>query len=230
MKHSFFAALLLVCAIAMPHRASAVEATVGQTKLELPAPKGYCALDKKNRADAQVLAAVQSALQGRNELLAHFVPCGILDAWHTGKAESLTGDSLEYQASIRLKDTQVKPTYSTDLCGIIRKQSPEFTQKMTDALQSSFKKANELAGNIEFGSMKIYGVLREDKSGCYYGAIMKAKMDGKEETTFTVVAASVVKSKLIFTYFGGDLEDDNTIKRLLAASGEMVAGLHARNR
>jgi hypothetical protein len=55
-------------------------------------------------------------------------------------------------------------------------------------------------------------------------------MDGKEETTFTVVAASVVKSKLIFTYFGGDLEDDNTIKRLLAASGEMVAGLHARNR
>lgn len=214
-----------------PYSAGAVEVTVGQTRIELTAPKGYCALDNKHEANSRLLAEVRHGLDGHNALLGMFWPCDSLNAWHEGNIKfEGARDTLQYQVSFVVKDRLVSPSLPQEMCSDLQKQGPSIIGEANKRYVELYKKLKGLAEHVEFGSIKFYGVLRQDVTGCYFGEVMKEKIDGKEYTRFIVVGSTVVKRKMISSYFQAELKDENTIQRLLELSQKNIAVLRERNR
>jgi len=229
MKYLLFVGLAFAGAFGLPDKAAAVDVIVGQTKIELVGPKNFCLLDKKHSLDSQVLDLTQQTIQGRNELLAMFADCTRLAAWHDGKADDL-GDTFDFQVSLRAKNLNASKAAVTDICSTLRKQATEISKTVEGLVGSNVKAIKELAGKLEFNSLQIYGILHEDDTGCYFGGIVKLKIEDKVEVLFNVGAVTVVRSRLVFANHGGDSKDESGAKRLLATSRETVAALRARNR
>jgi hypothetical protein len=228
MKYLLFGGLALAGAFGLPYEVAAVEVTIGQAKIELVGPRNFCLLDKKNSLDSQVLDITQRTIQGRNELLAMFADCTRLAAWHDGKADDL-GDTFDFQVSLKAKNMNATKAAVTDICGALRKQAAEISKTAEGLAASNVKAIKELAQKVEFNSLKIYGVLHEDDTGCYSGSVLTMKVEDRVEVLFNVGAVTVVKSRLVFANHGGDTKDETGAKRLLATSRETVAAFRARN-
>lgn len=229
MKYLLLGGLAFAGAFGLPHEATAVEVTIGQTKIELVGPKDFCQLDKKHSLDSQVLDLTQQTIQGRNELLAMFADCARLAAWHDGKADDL-GNTFDFQVSLKAKNLNATKAAVTDICGALRKQAAEISKTAEGLAASNIKAIKELVGKVEFNSLQIYGILHEDDTGCFFGGVLKMKIEDKVEVLFNVGAVTVVRSRLVFANHGGDSKDESAAKRLLATSRETVAALRARNR
>lgn len=228
MTHRLLGGLVLAGAFVISHQVDAFEAVVGQAKIELVGPKDFCPLDKKHSLDSQVINLTQQTIQGRNELLAIFVDCARLASWHEGAVDDL-GDTFDFQVSLRAKNINANKAAVTDICGGLRKQGAEIFKTAEGLAATNVKAIKEFAGKVEFNALQVYGVLHEDDTGCYFGAILKMKIEDKVELHFNVGAVTTIKSKLLFANHGSDFKDESTVKRLLATSRETVAALRARN-
>jgi len=228
MKYLLLAGLAIAEAFGLPLEAAAVEVTIGQAKLELVGPKNFCLLDKNNSLDSQVLDLTQRTIQGRNELLAMFADCTRLAAWRDGKADDL-GDTFDFQVSLKAKNMNATKAALTDVCGAVRKQAAEISKTAEGLAASNIKAIKQLAQKVEFNSLQIYGILHEDETGCYFGGVLKMKVEDRVEVLFNVGAITVVKNRLVFANHGGDSKDEAGAKRLLATSRETVAAFRARN-
>jgi len=158
-----------------------------------------------------------------------FADCTRLAAWHDGKADDL-GDTFDFQVSLKARNLNATKAAVTDICGALRKQAAEISKTAEGLGASNIKAIKELAGKVEFNSLQIYAILHEDDTGCYFGSVLKMKIEDKVEVLFNVGAVTVVRSRLVFANHGGDSKDESGAKRLLATSRETVAALRARNR
>lgn len=228
MMYLLLSCLALAGAFVISHQAGALEVAIGQTKIELVGPKDFCPLDKKHSLDSQVINLTQQTVQGRNELLAIFVDCARLASWHDGKIDDL-GDTFDFQVSLRAKNVNANKAAVTDICGAFRKQGAEIFKTAEDLAAANVKAIQEFAGKVEFNALQIYGVLHEDDTGCYFGAILKMKIEDRVELQFSVGAVTIIRNRLVFANHGSDFKDEGTVKRLLATSRETVAALRARN-
>jgi len=224
------AGLVLLCMLGMAAPAAAVEVNVGQTKLELLAPKGFCPLERSVPIDSGLIDIMQQAVQGRNEVLAAFAECGRLKAWRAGEAED-AGDVFSYVVSLKVKDvTASVKTHVSSSCALLRKQGAAFVKGAGEFNADRIKDIKALAGKVELNGMQMYGVLHEDDTGCYFGTMQKYKFDTGVETTFSVKTITVIKGKLIFTEHEDFFKDAAVIKRLLTTTRETIAAVLARNR
>ncbi len=213
-----------------PPRPGAVQVTVGQTKIELTAPDGYCALDRKHNLDSQVLTAAQIGLEGHNTVLGVFWPCAALDAARESKLKFVAmNDALQYQVSHVVKDRILSASAVRDLCDSFRKQAPELSDEIKKHAAAAYNKLKERAIDMIPGTMTMYGVLAQDDSACYFGQILKGNFEGRDYTKFIVAGTALIKSKAISSYFQAELTDESTIKRLLDLSQKNVAALRERN-
>lgn len=222
-------AALIVLACLGGQAASALEADVGGVRINVVGPKSYCPLEKANPADKEMLETNQELLKGKNDLLAIFASCDRLTAWRAGKADSL-GDSAQYQVSLKNKTQQ----YAADkmipqLCAEIRKSGSAAIKSAETEINKRYDSVKATAGSLKVNEQKLYGVLHEDKTGCYHGIVQKLEVEGKATTMFIVQAFLVVKGKLLFFNNGSDLEGPATVQRLLEASRSAVAATLAQN-
>lgn len=222
--------ILLACAVLLSGEAAANDVTIGQTKVTLVAPKGFCALDRQHSLDSQVIKFMEQAVQGRNEVLGVFVDCQRRKSWRAGETDDL-GETFGYAVSLKVKDRQASAqTDIPSMCAAFRKQGAAIVKDAGEIATGNIKDIKEFAGKIELNSMQMYGVLHEDNTGCYFGTVQKYKIDDQVETMFSAKAVTVVKRKLVFTEYEGNFKDENVVKRLLATQRETIAALLARNR
>jgi hypothetical protein len=218
----------LALAVGSSHRVDALEVAIGRTKIELVGPKDFCPLDNNHSLDSQAINLIQQTVQGRNELLAVFINCARLADWHDGKTDDI-GDTFEFQVSLKAKNVNANKASVTDICSVLRKQGAEIFKTTEGLMATNVKAIKELAGKIELNALEIYGVLHEDDTGCYFGSILKMKVEDKVELHFNVSAVTTVRNKLVFANHSSDFKDESTVQRLLATSQETVAAFRARN-
>jgi hypothetical protein len=208
-------------------QSDAVEVSAFDVRINLPAPKGYCPLEKQNPAESQALDAMQQGI--KNELLSAFAQCDRLKAWREGKANEI-GNTANYQLSLstkaqRLSAQQVIPS----VCAEFRKQGATIVKDAKAEINKRLESVEILAKQLKLNTQKVYGVLHEDKTGCYIGIIQKFEVKGKIETLFTVDAITVVKGKIIYFYLDGDLDGSSAIQRQLATSRSTIEATLAQN-
>jgi len=218
----------LALAAGNSHQVDALEVAIGRTKIELVGPKDFCPLDKNHSLDSQAIKLIQQTVEGRNELLAVFIDCARLADWHDGKTDDI-GDTFEFQVSLTAKNVNANKASVTDICGALRKQGAEIVKTMEGLLATNVKAIQELAGKLEFNALEMYGVLHEDDTGCYFGSILKIKIEDKVELHFTVSAVTAVRNRLVIANHSSDFKDESTVQRLLATSKETVVAFRARN-
>ena len=222
------AALLIFASIAV-HHADALEVAVGDTRINLAGPKGYCAMDKKNPTDREMLAASQELLKGRIELLAVYASCDRLASWRAGKIES-PGDSAQYQISLQNKPKQfAAEAIIPAICTEFRKNAAAVYKGAQAEINKRFDAVASTASRLKVNDQQAYGVLHEDKTGCYNGILQKLEINGKVASMFIVQAITVVKGKLLFFNFGNEIEGPATAQRVLEISRSTVAATLAQN-
>jgi hypothetical protein len=229
MKRLSLICSFLLFATAIVQHARALEIAVGEARIKVAAPNGYCPLDRKHPLDIHVITATQQAIQPRNEELAMFVACDRLKAWRDGKTDDL-GDTADYQVQVKMKTQnfsaqEMIPT----TCKILRKQGAAIVKGTEGQIAENFKSIEALAGKIQLNSQEMYGVLHEDKTGCYAGLLQKLELNDKPETVFVVMTITVVKGKVLYFYHGSSLTGPSTIARLLSTSRSTIAATLAQN-
>jgi len=229
MKRLLWITTLIPLFATISQQSKAVEVTVGEVQINLAAPKGYCPLDKQNSAERQVLDAMQQVNQGRTEELGAFAQCDRLKAWREGKADDL-GNTADYQVSLNMKGRRLSAEREIPgMCATFRKQGAAIVRDMKEENKKRVESVEIFAKNVKLNSQKMYGVLHEDKSGCYVGFVQKLAINDKMETVFIVSAITVVKNKMIFFYHGSTLDGPSAIQRLLATSRATVEATLAQN-
>jgi hypothetical protein len=214
----------------MPSEVAAIEVTVGQTKLVLVAPRGFCPLDRRHSVDSQFIDLMQQAAQGDKEVLGAFANCRRLRSWRAGSADDL-GGIFSYAVSLLAKNFDASALIDLPtMCATFRQQGVGITKNAERATAERIDEIKELAGKIELNSMQMYGVLHEDDMGCYLGTVQKFKIGESVETTFSVNVFTVIKRKMIFAVHQSDFKDETVVQRSLAISRETVAAMLARNR
>jgi len=220
--------LTVVGALVITDRAGALEVAIGQTKIELVGPNDFCPLDKEHSLDSQVISWTQQSVQGRNEVLAVFIDCARLADWHDGKTDDL-GETVDFQVSLKAKTVNANRRAVTDICAALRQKGDEITKTAEGVMAINVEAIKEFAGKIAFDALQPYGVLHEDDTGCYFGSILKMKVEDRVDLHFNVGAVTTIRNRLVFANHSSDFKDDSTIKRLLATSRETIAALRARN-
>jgi len=229
-KHFLLAGALLTAG-----DAAATEVTIQFTKVTLVAPKGFCPLDWQRLSDSRELGIMQQIAQGSSEVLGAFADCQRLGPWRAGETDDL-GETFRYAVPLVAKNyTASRRTEVPAICDAYRKRGAALVKGAEERKIANFKDIKELAGKIELISMQMYGVLHEDTAACYIGIVERYKIEDNVETSFSVVALTTIKRKLIITGYDGSYEDGNVIKRLdvikrlLATQRETIAELVERN-
>jgi hypothetical protein len=220
------AALIPFIAVITP-QSKAMEVSAGDVQINLAAPKGYCPLEKQYPAESQALDAMQQAIQ--NEELGAFALCDRLKAWREGKTNNI-GNIANYQLSVRTKAQRLSAQQVIpSVCAEFRKQGAAIVKDAKAEINKRLESVEILAKQLKLNSQKIYGVLHEDKTGCYVGIIQKFSDNGKIETLFTVDVITVVKGKIIHFYNDANLDGPSAIQRLLAVSRSTIEATLAQN-
>jgi hypothetical protein len=229
MKGLLWIVALVLFAVVATQQTKALEVIVGEAKIKIAGPKGYCALDKKHPADSQTITTMQQSIQGRNEEVAVFARCDRLKAWRDGKADNL-GNTADYQVSLRMKGQNVSAQQAIPgVCAEFRKKGVALVKGAENEIDERYDSVKELAGKLKINSQEMYGILHEDKSGCYAGIIQKLNINDKAETVFIVQAITVVKGKMLFFYHGSDFDGPSAIQQLLDTSRSTIAATLAQN-
>jgi hypothetical protein len=231
MKRLLWLIAVLVPFIAINTQLSkAVEVYAGDTKVNLAAPDGYCPLEKEHPMDGQALNVMQQAIQGRNEELALFVPCGRLKAWREGKAEGFGDNTADYQILLDAKSKRFSPQQVIpSVCSEFRKQGVKLSKNAVEEFNKNLDSIELFAKNVKVNSQEMYGVLHEDRTGCYVGFVQKTAVYDRIETWFTVHAVTVVKGKAIYFFYNDKFENPEVIQRILATTRSTVEATLAQN-
>ena len=209
--------------------ARALEVGAGEVRVSLAGPKGFCPSEKKIPADKEMLTANQDLLKGTSDLLGIFVLCDRLTAWRAGKVDTL-GDSAQYQISLKNKGQQYSAEKTIPaICAEARKNGGAMIKSAEAEINKRYESVKATAGSLKVNDQKFYGVLHEDKTGCYHGIVQKLDIDDKVTTMFIVQAFIVVKGKMLFFNYGNDLEGPATVQRVLDTSRATVAATLAQN-
>src|SRR5215470_10846805 len=140
-------AVFLMCRLVIPSEAAAIEVTVGQTKLVLVAPKGFCPFDRRHSRDSQLIDLMQQATQGDKEVLGAFANCRRLKSWRAGSADDL-GGTFSYAVSLKAKNLDESALIDIPTaCATFRQQGAGITKNAERATAERIDEIKELAGN-----------------------------------------------------------------------------------
>jgi hypothetical protein len=230
MKRLLCVTALLPFIAVITEQARAVEVSVGEVQINLAAPDEYCLLEKEHPMDSEALNVMQQAIQGRNEELALFVPCGRLKAWREGKAEGFGDNTADYQILLDAKSKKFSPQQVIPrVCSDFRKQGEKISKKAVEEFNKNLDSIELFAKNVKVNSQEMYGVLHEDRTGCYVGFVQKTAIYDKIETWFTVHAVTVVEGKAIYFFYNDKFDNPAVIQRILATTRSTIEATLAQN-
>lgn len=223
-------ALSLVCSLAaLP--ASAADVTVGDVSLRLPQPPGQCEMDPVVATDARLFASLHASLaKAGNRLLMLSANCSELKDWRNGKR--LVLDHLaQYQTVLALQNgdlpgspQELVDRYCNDMLAATEQSMPGTGPRAEDRVEAASK-------IVRVNEMKYLGVVAAEPLVCYAATLHKFVVENAGEfTQVTLIAATVVRNKIVICYLFAPYAGRSTIPKLLALQRANVRQLQRANR
>lgn len=185
-----------VGALAFVSLSHAETATIGSTKVELPQPPGYCALDVANASDARLKSLLTEMIaKGGNVLLGHHVDCKQLDAWRKGSGK-LLDDFVQYQS--RNVDVPFGAAEVSTTCKDLQQAGQILAESAVKTVQPIYEAASK---SIRLNEMKIISATPVQDGTCYVSMLQRLRTEyGTEKTQLCVFSVHSVRDKLVFYY------------------------------
>ncbi len=184
-------------------------------------------LDANNRADVQGLTGVERS-SGGNQLLALYADCKELDEWRDHR-RPLLDRTVSYATPLKTSGVNIPAAPGPFIkysCELMRQQS-----KISDAETRDFNARLEaLKVGIKVNEQRSLGVLTEEPGVCYFGLIQRTvAQTGTEKTTVSVVAATLLKGKMIFLRLSAPYEGAASAAPLLERQKKAMTAFLAAN-
>lgn len=192
----------------------------------LSIPKGYCALDKKNRVDQEPISTLEQVNAGRNVILLMFADCKQLEMFRTtGESLSNSGVYMAPRSArrpVKMSRAQFVAEFTAQL-----KQQKQLTDKGHDEGKRRVKEQNagaEIERNVNLG------VLHSDDTAVYTGVLQTWQVEGGgKEQVVTVGGLTVVRERVISVNLSAEYRGKDTVTGLLTAQRGIVRALIAAN-
>jgi hypothetical protein len=218
LHRSTFAALILAAGVS---GASGLEAMLGDARVTLPPPAGFCELTPRYAFDGRTVAQTSTSFQkAGSRLLAVSADCGQLHEARAGRQRRL--DDLA-QYNVEIAEMEKPPTESiAQVCARTRQAgAPEGDVGARLA---------ESVDNVRTGETRFFGIVAEDKNACYVAILQKYRTEaGRERTHVGMIAVTIISNRSIRLAHHTVYQSPVTIDDLLARLKRNVAALVAAN-
>lgn len=175
--------------------------SIGETRLVVPAPEGFCFMNRTQMPDARVFQLLQGTIGTTNTLFAILAKCDQLKRWRTGKKATLD-DLVQVQSLTRTLNRKIpgpRTAVAKQICAQLAKMKQDKTAETV--FEGARKSVKALSKTIRLGEVKFLGQIEEPGDACYGGLIKSIKTElGTKKVVLTVFAATTIKSKLIYYY------------------------------
>jgi hypothetical protein len=115
------------------------------------------------------------------------------------------------------------------MCATFRKQGAAIVENTKEEIDKRIESVELFAKHLKIDTQEMYGVLHEDKNGCYAGFVQKLVINDKVKIVFIIGAITVVRGKMIYFYHGSSLDDPSAIQRLLDTSRSTIGATLGQN-
>ena len=192
----------------------------------LPVPKGYCALNKENPADKEVISSIEQVNAGRNTVLMVFADCKQLQAFRTKGQDLSNSGSYMTPASRREPLKMPRARFVAEMAKVLKQEKGPMDQAVEEAKRRA--KAQETGTEID--QNVNLGLLHSDDTGAYMGVLQTLQVDGGGKTQVAIVAGlTLVRERVISVNLAAPGHGRDTVNALLAAQRAIVKALIAAN-
>jgi hypothetical protein len=210
-------------------RVAAADIRIADVSLQLPQPPGYCEMDPILTSDAPLVANVQSArAKAGGRLLLLSADCNEVKDWRDGKRTTLE-HIAQYETPVRTEHASL-PDIPQNLvrtyCDAMRRIEPA----AIGMPQNVEERADHFARMLTQNETLYVGVVAEDPLVCYIAKLRKIEEETRDAAQLGVVAATIIKDKVVHFYLFAPYRGRETISRLLNMQRANIAQLRQANR
>ncbi len=225
----FASALLISCLVSMA--AAAADIRIGGVSLRLPLPGGHCEIDPVLASDARLIASLhRTVMKTGNRLLILSADCAELKDWRNGKRLVLD-HMAQFQSVLALEDGALPETPEKMIQNYCANVTALGDQAMPGTAPDAQNRAEQASKILRGNEMKYLGVVTAEPLICYAATLHKFSVENAGEfTQATIIAATVVKDKVLLSYLFAPYVGRQTIAELLTKQRVNVTRLQRANR
>lgn len=227
MQDRLISGVALAAALLISAAALADTVSVAGQDVVLVAPKGRCAFDRSQSAERSMIATLERANAGINDVLMVFGPCKTLEQSRAGKGMPFSEGQIlaSYDnGAPRVFDGFSREQVLREVAATLPKLDWQaLAQKMSDAWKSE-------GVNLPTNSLSSLGVLATDADAIYFGVMMSTKgPDGRPLAVAGVVGITLVNKVMLSINLYGPYADKSSVDALLKAQRENIRALIKAN-
>jgi hypothetical protein len=137
----------------------------------------------------------------------------------------------QYQTIIELENQPLPDTPENMAKNYCANMNATALRSMDYILPDPQERAERASRDLKLNEIKLLGTVGEDPLVCYTATIQKFKVEAREETTqATVIATTLLKSKVVQLYLFAPYAGGKTIAQLLAKQRASMGQLQRANR
>jgi hypothetical protein len=180
--------------------------------IRLVVPAGHCALDQNQEIDRQVLDLTARAI-GQNDLLLYTTDCRSLTDMRARRLNVLADFSqVQITKALRTVDLAGQETRSIQqVCNELRTNN-DLAKRVDQEIKDRIR---DLQQNIAINETRSLGVLGEDSTACYSGALITVSDTNGTRLVIGIYAITVLNGRMMFLYRFNSSPTEGALQRLL---------------
>jgi hypothetical protein len=197
---------------------------IGGVSVHVPSPASFCGFDDSNPIDAMVLAQIR-LMNPNNVPLAIYIDCGELNDIRAGTRQYMSRYLSVGTTQNALYENFVgrEAEMAADACGNMSAE-----RALGESIDSMRQRMQTFAEGTDLQGMEPLGVVKQTADTCYTAFLVKTNIEGVTITQVNVIAAFILKGKLVVindytSYYPGALDT------LLAEAETYAASLRNSN-
>jgi hypothetical protein len=197
---------------------------IGGVSVHVPSPASFCGFDESNPIDAMVLAQIR-LMNPNNVPLAIYIDCGELNDIRAGTRQYMSRYLSVGTTQNALYENFVgrEAEMAADACGNMSAE-----RALGESIDSMRQRMQTFAEGTDLQGMEPLGVVKQTADTCYTAFLVKTNIEGVTITQVNVIAAFILKGKLVVindytSYYPGALDT------LLAEAETYAASLRNSN-
>jgi hypothetical protein len=211
--------------------ADAGEARIGDVSLRLPHPVGYCEMDPVLASDGAFIGRLHATMtKTGNRLLVISADCTELRQWRNGKRPDLD-HVAQYQTIGELENQPLPDTpekLAKNFCANVNAMA---MRSMDYILPDPQERAERASKDLKLNEIKLLGTVAEGTAVCYTATMQKFQVETRGEITqVTIIATTLLKSKVVQLYLFAPYTGGKSISQLLAKQRNNVGQLRRATR
>jgi len=207
-----FAVVFAILALAGAAHAETYYTDIGDSRINMEVPDGYCALTGENENESTLMEMMDAATADGATFELAFADCVELGEWSQGQRPSV--DKIAYIASA---DEARFAGFTGDQDDFNRGMDAKFSQMpeselgrlMGDSTGRSQAILDRMELDVQLEQTVSLGYLGYDSSATYFGVMQKMSFgEGTEKTIAGVYSMITIQGKFLVLYLWGDYSGD----------------------